>query len=74
MKINPNTYESEEQRDFRKEICFIAKYLDIRASRVYIDQYGLFMSREESYQVAKEAGQILPRHEWGETLYSESLY
>ena len=40
----------------------------------FIDQYGLFMDREEAYQVAKAAGQILTRHEWGETLYSESIY
>jgi len=37
VKINPNTYESEEQMDFRKEICFIAKYLDISVGRIYID-------------------------------------
>lgn len=37
MKINPNTYESEEQQDFRKEMCFIARYLDISQKRIYID-------------------------------------
>lgn len=40
----------------------------------FIDQYGIFMDREEACVVAKQAGQILDRHEWGETLFSESLY
>lgn len=40
----------------------------------FIDQYGLFMDREEAFIVAKEAGQVLDRHEWGTTLFSESLY
>lgn len=40
----------------------------------FIDQWGVFMDREEAYVVAKQAGQLLDRHEWGETLFSESLY
>lgn len=38
----------------------------------FTDQYGNFHNREDAYVIAKSAGQILPRHEWGETLYSES--
>lgn len=37
VKINPDTYEAEEQQDFRQEICFIAKYLGISQRRIYID-------------------------------------
>jgi len=39
----------------------------------FIDQYGFFLTRREAYVIAKEAGQILSRHEWGEELYSESI-
>lgn len=38
----------------------------------FTDQYGVFMTRQEAYIVAKEAGQLLPRHEFGNTLFSES--
>lgn len=38
----------------------------------FTDQYGNFLNRKEAYVIAKEAGQLLPRHEYGETLYSES--
>lgn len=39
----------------------------------FIDQYGIFRSRKEAYIIAKAAGQLLPRHDFGETLYSESI-
>ena len=35
-------------------------------------QYGHFLTREEAYHIALAAGQVLPTHEWGERLYSES--
>lgn len=38
----------------------------------FTDQYGTFYNREDAYVIAKAAGQLNDRHEWGETLYSES--
>lgn len=38
----------------------------------FTDQFGNFHNREDAYVIAKNAGQLLPRHEYGETLYSES--
>lgn len=45
----------------------------------FVDQDGVFMSREEAYLIAKEAGQILRPEACGEglkgpKLYSEGLY
>lgn len=41
----------------------------------FIDQYGVFMSREEAYEVAKAAGQIIYRCGGDEgKLFSENLY
>lgn len=42
----------------------------------FIDQFGVFMEREEAFQVAKEANQIKFHcsNEGGTTLYSEHLY
>lgn len=44
----------------------------------FIDQWGVFMSRTEAWQVAVAAGQILKRcggdDANGGTLYSENLY
>lgn len=41
----------------------------------FIDQFGVFMDRQEAYQVADAAGQVKygPEHSRG-TLYSEDLY
>lgn len=38
----------------------------------FTDQYGTFYDRKDAYVIAKAAGQLNDRHEWGETLYSES--
>lgn len=42
----------------------------------FIDQFGIFMSREEAYEVAERQGQIRQQcgPEAGRTLYSEHLY
>lgn len=45
----------------------------------FVDQHGVFMSREEAYKVAKDAGQIVYPDACGEgldgpKLYSEGLY
>lgn len=41
----------------------------------FIDQFGVFMSREEAYEVAKAAGQIKYRCGGDEgRLFSENLY
>lgn len=44
----------------------------------FIDQYGVFMDRQEAWRVAVEAGQIIRRvggdDSQGGTLYSENLY
>lgn len=46
----------------------------------FVDRYGVFMSREEAYQVAEAAGQIVYPEACGEgpngtrKLYSEGLY
>ena len=45
----------------------------------FVDQHGVFMSREEAYQVASAAGQIVYPGACGEgidgpKLYSEGLY
>lgn len=48
------------------------------AEQGFIDQHGTFMSREEAWKAATEAGQILRRvggdDANGGTLYSENLY
>lgn len=38
----------------------------------FTDQYGTFHNRKDAYVIAKAAGQLNDRHEWGDTLYSES--
>ena len=38
----------------------------------FTDQYGIFLTRQEAYIIARDAGQLLPRHAYGETLFSES--
>jgi hypothetical protein len=45
----------------------------------FVDQYGVFMSREESYEIAEAAGQIVYPEACGNglngpKLYSEGLY
>lgn len=45
----------------------------------FVDQWGVYMTREEAYRVATEAGQVLYPHLCGEgldgrMLYSEGLY
>ena len=40
----------------------------------FIDQWGVFMTREEAWLVAEAAGQITYRGNWGGVLYSENLY
>jgi hypothetical protein len=45
----------------------------------FVDQYGVFMTREEAYKVANEQGQIFAYHACGNglegrKLYSEGLY
>lgn len=44
----------------------------------FIDQWGIFLNRQEAWKVAKAAGQILYRcggdDSDGGTLYSENLY
>lgn len=40
----------------------------------FIDQYGVFMTREEAWNVAETAGQIVYQGNWGKgVLYSENL-
>ena len=38
----------------------------------FTDQYGIFLTRSEAYIIARDAGQLLPRHAYGETLFSDS--
>ena len=38
----------------------------------FTDQFGFCLTRKEAYIIARDAGQLLPRHVWGEVLYSES--
>ena len=41
----------------------------------FIDQWRVFMTREEAWLVAEAAGQIIYRGNWGAgVLYSENLY
>ena len=41
----------------------------------FIDQWGVFMTREEAWIVAEAANQIIYRGNWGSgVLYSENLY
>ena len=41
----------------------------------FVDQWGVFMTRDEAYAVAMAAGQIIrPQACQGEQLYSEALY
>lgn len=45
------------------------------AHQGFVDQYGVYMNREEAYKVAEAAGQILyPEACIGKKLYSEALY
>jgi len=49
-----------------------------RADQGFIDQFGRFWSREDAFNIAKEAGQLEGRektdYEGSTTLYSEDLY
>lgn len=50
-----------------------------RAEQGFIDQYGVFMTREEAFLVAQEAGQLNVRrsktpHPGSTELFSEDLY
>lgn len=50
-----------------------------RAEQGFIDQYGVFMTREEAFEVAKAAGQLNVRrlktpHPDSTELFSEDLY
>lgn len=46
-----------------------------KADQGFIDQYGVFMTREEAHKVAIEAGQIIRRCGGDEKrLFSENLY
>lgn len=50
-----------------------------RADQGFIDQYGVFMTREEAFIVARDAGQLNVRrsktpHEGSTELFSEDLY
>lgn len=46
-----------------------------RAEQGFVDQFGVWMSREEAYTVAFDAGQIIRRCGNDEgCLYSENLY
>lgn len=46
-----------------------------RETQGFVDQYGVFLTRKEAYQVAKAAGQIIYPHACtNEELYSEGLY
>lgn len=50
-----------------------------KAEQGFIDQYDVFMSREEAYEVALAAGQLNTRRSKsgnpnGKTLFSEDLY
>jgi len=41
----------------------------------FIDQWGQWYSREDAYIIAEKAGQLLFHYpEWGQRLYSESIY
>lgn len=49
------------------------------ADQGFVDQYGIFMSREEAYQVAQNAGQLVCQAACssgrdGPRLHSEALY
>lgn len=44
---------------------------DMRTDQGFVDQWGVWMSREEAYVVAKEAGQIINEDVTPGTLYSE---
>lgn len=50
----------------------------LKAAQGFIDQWGVFMDRQEVWKVAEAAGQILHRcggdTSNGGTLYSENLY
>lgn len=47
----------------------------LSADQGFIDQYGVWMDRQEAYKIAEAAGQVKfgPEHSRG-TLYSEDLY
>ncbi len=40
----------------------------------FVDQHGVWMSREEAYQVARAAGQIVRPEACGDGLYGQKLY
>ena len=46
-----------------------------RAEQGFVDQFGVFLTREEAWDVASKAGQIVRRVGGdGGCLYSENLY
>lgn len=66
----------EQIRQRRDGHCWVHRHEDDQG---FVDQYGVFMSREEAYRVAEAAGQITHpeacRHgQNGPKLYSEGLY
>lgn len=51
------------------------KWFNDENQQGFIDQFGVFMTREEAYEVATEAGQIKYRCGGDDgVLYSENLY
>lgn len=65
-------------RHWDDHMCHQAKVRGLRGgteTQGFIDQYGKFMTREEAWIVANEAGQIIRRVGGDEgCLYSENLY
>lgn len=45
-----------------------------KADQGFIDQFGLFLTREEAFKVAEENGQLLNKPTIPGTLFSEDLY
>lgn len=60
------------------EVCkrVFGKESYAKCEQGFIDQRGIFMSREEAFIVARDAGQLVGREKYGpaDILFSEDLY
>ena len=78
VKLNGIVYPGPRHFDqFMSELMWLDEGNPPNGSEVqgFIDQFGVFMTREEAYEVAKAAGQIKYRCPGDEgRLFSENLY
>jgi len=71
MVVGPRHFDST----MGKQLMLFPTGTFLTGEQGFIDQHGVFLTREEAYTIAKEAGQIIRRCGGDEgTLFSENLY